>query len=240
MTTARTFLVRAAFGVASVAAIANANGCGSAPNESAESASSAVTTCSQPFEVDECRIICLDPPIGGGSGGHVQGNRPETCTRTCACDSVVGPAAFEEGSVKVSLSCFAASGVEQIAPAGPAGCTLGARIARQDGSVQSDGTMFANTWACPIGTPIPANLGAAVTCEINPLAGTGTTPAHPGASECEWIYSGTTLSTGSDCIGSADSGYILLQERVFTTTPQPPPGHTKINGACSGGCEVPE
>jgi hypothetical protein len=142
---------------------------------------------------------------------------------------------------KVSMSCYSASGVLQTVGGGPAGCTLGVTLAWKDGQTDHNGALRANTWVCPIGTTVPTNLGAAGTCSVEPYA-TGTWAALPGASECEEVYSGTTLSSGTDCFGDPVAGYMLVQERVFSTvqTEDVDAGRTTVNGACTMDCALPE
>jgi hypothetical protein len=246
--TDRKFTVRAACILSSVAAIAVAAGCGSpAPEEATRSSGAALADpcASVPFT----HQVCAQTPQGGGSSDTLRVVNPLLKTefgpvtidptQVCQCESLVGPPTLSRMDKHLGMSCYAdaSSALPQLAPPGPPGCTAGVTLRSPEGPDRT-GAILANTWVCPIGTPLvmPTNLGAEETCAVDPYANV-TWASLPGAARCEYVYAGTSLRTGTDCFGDPVSGYYLLQERIFTTTPND--AGFSGDGGCDALCCMP-
>ncbi|HEY2511559.1 MAG TPA: hypothetical protein VGI39_11910 [Polyangiaceae bacterium] len=242
-------LLVATLAVGAVAAAA-VTGCGAPPSEHSESSSEAVTSaqCSQmPFDHYQCLYLGLGGSSGGGGGSGSSGGiklqsvtplHDETLLCSCLPTTYSATATTENAAV----SCYRQTGALVPAPPPPlAGCTAGVVMT----GVDYNGMLYANTWVCPSSYlgQIPTNLGAAPTCDGNPYAlGPQNSTMPAGDTQCEWVYAGTSLNSGSDCLGDPHQGWLIVQERVFGTTLQPLPsgGHHVIGLACNGGCCVPD
>ena len=202
------------------------NACGSQRGEGSGATSSSealeTSSCTTPFTVSVCTANCQNGPV------------PD-CHLSCVCAPVTGTPEFAAAE---GFSCYAAAKSVQLAPQGPPGCTVGVVLAPSDGVPDPVGAILANTWACPVGTTIPLNLGAAPTCDVDPVGTLTWAAAADGATQCEWVYSWPTMWTGTDCFGNANSGYTLVQERIFTT--DEPDGGDDAGGRDAGGSRKPQ
>lgn len=154
------------------------------------------TSCA-PFETLSCQVDCQggdDPDLPPGTHPHI------VCTTTCSCSApAVGPVDPSCGSTR-----YACTGTLPV-PAELHGCSWGARI-QQTGVEWGDFMV----WACPIGTPVPAHIGAS-------------TGRH-GSREFVWSYDGAMCAA---CGGDALPGYFFVVQE-YETAASP--------GNCTGGC----